>query len=73
MRNLEIKKLAKATTSRLKKKFSIRSSGTSTFSCWASQKSELAGRTGHFDEEISFFQEFLLKNYLLHACYLGFD
>ena len=65
MRNLEIKKLAKATTSRLKKKF--------PFPCWASQKSELASRTGHFDKEISFFQEFLLKNYLLHAYYLGFD
>ena len=27
----------------------------------------------HFDEAISFFQEFLLKNHLLRAYYLGFD
>jgi len=29
--------------------------------------------TSHFDDEISFFLGFLLKNYLLSAHYLGFD
>ena len=31
------------------------------------------GRTSHFENEIVFFQEFLPKNHLLCACYLGFD
>ena len=31
------------------------------------------GRTSHFDKAISFFQEFLLKNHLLRANYLGFN
>ena len=31
----------------------------------AFQKSELAGRTRHFDNELGFFQEVLLKNHLL--------
>ena len=31
------------------------------------------GRTSHFHKAISFFQEFLLKNHLLCASYLGFD
>ena len=31
------------------------------------------GWTSHFDKAISFFQEFLLKNHLLRAYYLGFD
>ena len=31
------------------------------------------GRTSHFDKTISFFQEFLLKNHLLRANYLGFN
>ena len=30
-------------------------------------------RTSHFDDEIGFFQEFLLKNHLLRSCYLRFD
>ena len=29
------------------------------------------GWTGHFDNEIGFYQEFLLKNHFLHACCLG--
>ena len=29
------------------------------------------GWTGHFDNEIGFYQEFLLKNHFLHVCYLG--
>ena len=33
----------------------------------AFQKSELAGQTNHFDNEIGFFQEFLLKTHLLRA------
>jgi len=39
----------------------------------AFQKSELAGRTCHFENEIGFFQEFLMKNDFLCAYYLGFD
>ena len=31
------------------------------------------GRTGHFENEIGFFQEFLMKNDFLRAYYLGFD
>ena len=31
------------------------------------------GRTSHFDKTISFFPEFLLKNHLLCANYLGFN
>ena len=31
------------------------------------------GRTGHFENEIGFFQEFLTKNYFLRAHYLAFD
>ena len=31
------------------------------------------GRTGHFENEIGFFQESLMKNDLVRACYLGFD
>ena len=34
--------------------------------------SELSERS-HFDDEIGFFQELLLNNYLLRALYLGFD
>ena len=36
-------------------------------------KSELAGRTCHFENEIGFFHEFLMKNDFLRAYYLGFD
>ena len=36
----------------------------------AFQKSELAGRTRHFENEIGFFQE---KNHLLPAYYLAFE
>ena len=43
----------------------------------AFQKSELAGwtmtMTGHFENEIGFFHEFLMKNDFLRAYYLGFD
>ena len=42
----------------------------------AFQKSELPadhGRTNHFDHEIGFFQEFLLKNHLLPTYHVGFD
>jgi len=31
------------------------------------------GRTGHFENEIGFFHEFLMKNDFLRAYYLGFD
>ena len=31
------------------------------------------GSTGHFEYELGFFQEFLMKNDFLHAFYLGFD
>ena len=31
------------------------------------------GRTGHFENEIGFFQELLMKNDFLRAYYLGFD
>ena len=31
------------------------------------------GRTGHSENEIGFFQEFLMQNDFLHAYYLGFD
>ena len=31
------------------------------------------GWSSHFDNEIGFSQEFLLKNHLLLSCYLGFD
>ena len=30
-------------------------------------------RTGHFENEIGFFQEFLMKNYFFGAYYLEFD
>lgn len=33
----------------------------------AFQKSELAGQTSHFDNDIGFLQEFLLKTHLLGA------
>ena len=46
---------------------------TKSFTKGTFQKSELAGQTSHFDKEVSFSQEFLLKNYLLHACCLGID
>ena len=36
-------------------------------------KSQIWRRTGHFENEIGFFQEFLEKNNFLCACYLGFD
>ena len=39
----------------------------------AFQKSELASRTSHFDNEIDFFKEIFLKNHLLRAYYLGFE
>ena len=39
----------------------------------AFQKSELAGRTRHFENEIGFFQEFLMENHLLPVYYLGFE
>ena len=40
----------------------------------AFQRSEMAyGRTSHFDNEISFYLEFLEKNHVLHAYYVGFD
>ena len=31
------------------------------------------GRTGHFENEVGFFHEFLMKNDFLRAYYLGFD
>ena len=31
------------------------------------------GWTCYFENEIGFFQEFLMKNDFLRACYLGFD
>jgi len=31
------------------------------------------GRTGHYENEISFFREFLMKDDFLRAYYLGFD
>ena len=37
------------------------------------QKWELAGQTGHFENEIGFFQEFLMKKDFLCAYYLGND
>ena len=36
-------------------------------------QNRLANRTSYFDNEIGFFQGFLLKNHLLHTHYLGFD
>ena len=57
MRNLENKKLAKDTTSRLKNNFPSGHPGQVYF--LAGQfKSEFAGRTGHFDKEISFSKSF---------------
>ena len=38
------------------------------------QKSELAGLTSYFDDEIGFFKEFFLKeNHLLCGYYSGFE
>ena len=31
------------------------------------------GRIGHFENEIGFSQEFLIKSHLLRSCFLGFD
>ena len=31
------------------------------------------GQTGHFENEIGFFQEFLIENDFVRECYLGFD
>ena len=36
----------------------------------AYQKSELAGRTGHFANEIGFFREFSLKTHHCYAYYV---
>ena len=39
----------------------------------AFQKSELAARTSHFENQIGFILEFLMKNDFLRAYCLGFD